>query len=293
MLLAVLGALGGLTLAAALWAAGGSSGSGIAPSVTSLPLGEVLTPGSLPPDSSAGARSLAAAAPGTEPANAAEALATFLEALRVGDDRSAYALVDAASRADHPTLAAFSRSLADRAIPLAFDIGNSSSLGSGGTAIAVSATHEPGIDPFRGLVPGRSESVWTVSQQDGLWRVASEPTQFRAVLPPDSAAREAVQSWLSLLARCDRPGAASLQAFPDLYGPADLPGLPCARGGAWTAGDAGTIEIVPDPSALLAAFGAQVSTWARVVPVRGTGASFLAAVAPMGESWRVIATATE
>ena len=155
----------------------------------------------------------------------------------------------------------------------------------------VSATHASSLDPIRGLVPARSTSVWLVQAEGGTWRVSADALSFRPVLPPASDATLVVQGWVSLLAACEPNSAAQLQVSANLYGPAGLVKAPCEARGTWTAGAPIGLDRTPDARAFLAAFGPEVGSWARLVPVRGPGNTFLAAVAPVGDSWQVMGVA--
>jgi hypothetical protein len=229
----------------------------------------------------------------TEPATAPAAVAAFLQPLADGRPELAYPLLDAAGRARFSTPAAWSRAQVDRAQPVTFQIGASrpSPDVAGAVEVDVSATHHPSLDSIRGLVPARSQSVWLVRHEGDVWRVGADPVSFRPLLPADAGATDVVQGWVSRLAACDTPGAAQLQVEPNLYGPAALAQAPCQMHGTWTAGAPVGLDKTPDPKAFLAAFGPDVGTWARLVPVRGPGSSFLAAVAPMGDGWQVMGVA--
>ena len=84
-----------------------------------------------------------------------------------------------------------------------------------------------------------------------------------------------------------------LQAAPHLYGPANLPARPCRERGRWTAGAALTLDHAADAQTLLAAFGSDVFTWGRLVPVQGPRSHFYAALAPIGEEWRVMGVTSD
>jgi len=228
-----------------------------------------------------------------EPVDAGAAVTAFLQPLADGRPDGAYPLLDEASRRRFPTLASWIRAQADRPAPLDFEVGTArpSPERPGAVEVDLTATHTPSLDATRGLVPGRSRSVWLVRRQGDAWRVSADPLTFRPVMPDESGATAAVQGWVSLLAACDASAAANLQTSPHLYGPASLVRAPCEAKGAWTAGDPTPLDTTPDPRAFLAAFGPEVGTWARLVPVRGPDSKFLAAVAPMGDSWRVMGVA--
>jgi hypothetical protein len=230
-----------------------------------------------------------------EPADARAAVTAFLQPLADGRPDLAYPLLDEASRRRYPTLASWTRAQVDRPAPLTFAVGagRPSPDRPGAVEVDLSATHRPSLDPIRGLVPGRSASVWLVRQEADGWRVSADPLTFRPVLPPEAGATDVVQRWVSLLAACDTSNAAGLQVASNLYGPASLVHAPCATHGAWAAGAPTGLDRTPDPRAFLAAFGPEVGTWARLVPVQGPQSRFLAAVAPMGDGWQVMGVAVD
>lgn len=230
-----------------------------------------------------------------EPSDPVVALAAFLQPLADGRPELAYPLLDEAGRRRYPTLASWARAQVDQPRPVTFTIEASrpSSERPGAVEVDVSATHRPSLDAIRGLVPGRSQSAWLVRNEDDAWRVAAEPATFRPLLPDDAGASDIVQSWVSRMAACDASGAAELQVNTNLYGPSGLARGPCEQRGTWTAGAAVGFDRAPDPRVFLAAFGPEVGTWARLVPVRGPASAFLAAVAPMGDGWQVMGVAVD
>jgi len=237
----------------------------------------------------------AVAAPAREPSDARTALVDLLQAMVDGKPETAYPLLDTPSRVRYPTLNSWMSAQANLAVPLTFELGGSRPAIEQPDAVDfdVAATHRSSLDPFRGLVPARSKSIWEVRRQGDTWRVGAEPVSFRPVLPADAAAIPVVQSWVTDLAACDSARAATLQVSASLYGPAGLVQAPCDKRGTWTAGTPVGLDRTPDPKAFLAAFGPEVGTWARLVPVQGPGMKFLAAVAPVGDSWQVMGVAVE
>jgi hypothetical protein len=230
-----------------------------------------------------------------EPGTARAAVTAFLQPLVDGRPAGAYPLLDEPSRRRYPTLASWTMAQADRATPVTFSVATTrpSAERPGAVEVDLSATHTPSLDPIRGLVPARSTSTWLVRLENDAWRVSADPLAFRPVLPPDAEATAAVQGWVSLLAACDAPAAAALQVTANLYGPASLSRTPCEKRGIWTAGEPSGLDRTPDPRAFLAAFGPEVGTWARLVPVQGPDGRFLAAVAPMGDGWQVMGVAVD
>lgn len=230
-----------------------------------------------------------------EPPTARAAVAAFQEPLAEDRPVDAYPLLDQASRLRYPTLASWIRAQPDRAAPVTFTVGTSrpSPDRPGAFEVDLAATHRPSLDAVRGLVPGRSTSVWLVRKEADGWRVSADPLTSRPILPAEAGATDAVQGWVSSLAACDQASAANMQVSPSLYGPESLVQAPCAKRGTWTAGAPVGLDRTPDPRAFLAAFGPEVGTWARLVPVQGPDSRFLAAVAPMGDGWQVMGVAVD
>jgi hypothetical protein len=156
--------------------------------------------------------------------------------------------------------------------------------------VTVELTHPPAIDPFAGLVPARTVEVWRARSEGGGWRVAADPVSVRADLPSDRRAPDAVTAWVQRLIGCDRQGAAALQAAGELYGPADLAEAPCRLRGRWTVAGPQRFDQAAEPEAYVAAFGPEVGSWARLVPVQGPGTRIHVVVGPLGDAWRVLGT---
>jgi hypothetical protein len=242
-----------------------------------------------PTPAAAQAQDGAAAAP-VRAGSARAAVRQYLQAAADGDVAVAYGLLDQAGRKRYPSPARFTRAQADRAPVTGVRVGRERPAGQGRAEVTVTLAHPAAIDPFAGLVPARTVEVWRASRQGGRWRVAADPLSVRAQLPGDDRAPEAVSAWVERLVGCDRPGAAQLQAGPELYGPADLAELPCAERGRWTVAAAEGFDAATEPEAYVAAFGPEVGAWARLVPVQGPRTRFSVVVAPLGDGWRVLGT---
>jgi hypothetical protein len=247
----------------------------------------------LPADGVAPAAQAPGEATASAPVRAGSARAAvrrFLEAGADGELAVAYGLLDRAGRQRHPSLARFERAQADRAPVTAVKVGRERKTGEARAEVSVTLAHPPAIDPFAGLVPARTVELWRASRQDGRWRVAADPVSVRADLPGDERAGEAVTAWVQRLLGCDRQGAASLQVGPELYGPADLAERPCQERGRWTVAAPEGFDAAVEPEAYVAAFGAEVGSWARLVPVKGPRTRFGVVVGPLGDAWRVLGT---
>jgi hypothetical protein len=235
----------------------------------------------------------APAAPAAKPVaanSAAEAVRRFLEANAGQDFATSFGLLDKASREQAKTVATWTDAQAERPAVTAVEVSGERRTGPETAEVTVSATHPAAVDPFAGLTPGRTVERWQARREAGRWRVAADPVSVDAVLPGDASAPAAVQAWIDRLARCDTTGAAALQAAAELYGPADLAGAPCREHGAWTVAATRGFDRADDPQPYLSAFGPEVRTWARLVPVQGPKTRFTAVVAPLGDTWRVLGT---
>jgi hypothetical protein len=222
--------------------------------------------------------------------SARAAVGRYLRAGAAGDLEVAYGLLDRAGQRRYRSLARFTRAQADRAAVTGVRVGAERRVGDGRAEVTVTLAHPPAIDPFAGLVPARTVEVWSAGRQGGRWRVAADPVSVRAQLPGDDRAPEAVTAWVRRLLGCDRQGAAALQAGAELYGPADLAELPCRTRGRWTVATPQGFDAAVEPEAYVAAFGPEVGSWARLVPVQGPGTRFSVVVGPLGDAWRVLGT---
>ena len=221
-----------------------------------------------------------------EPPSGRAAVESFLAAERDGDSDMAYMLLAAADRDAAGSSQAWAAARPDRANPTGVQV-LSDSAGGEGVDVAVAVTRQPSLDPFAGFVSARATQTWRAVQEDGRWRVRAEPVAEQLVLPPLAAATAPAKAWAQALASCDSGGAVRLQAGPQLYGASDLVGTPCRERGVWSAGAPVGVDR-GDVQPLLEAYGPDLSSWARLVPVQGPRTKFFVAVAPVGDDWRVI-----
>ena len=220
-------------------------------------------------------------------ASASEAVQRFLRANAKQDFATSFALLDKASQEDHQTVAGWTAAQADRPPVKGVTVSGERSV-AGAVEVTATVTHPAAVDPFAGLTPGRTVEVWRAQREGGRWHVAAGPVSVRTLLPGDADATAAVQSWVDRLARCDNGGAAAMQAAAELYGPVGLAGAPCQEHGAWKAAATRGFDAAGDPQPYLSAFGPEVQTWARLVPVQGPKTRFAVVVAPLGDAWRVL-----
>jgi hypothetical protein len=232
----------------------------------------------------------AAAARPVVAGTARAAVQRFLKATARQDFTAAYRLLDRPGRRRYPSAARWTRAQADRAAITGVRVGAARPAGRHTVNVTVELTHPPAIDPFAGLVPARTVEVWRARSEGGGWRVAADPVSVRADLPSDRRAPDAVTAWVQRLVGCDRQGAAALQAGGELYGPVDLAEAPCRLRGRWTVAGPQRFDQAAEPEPYVAAFGPEVGSWARLVPVQGPRTRFHVVVGPLGDAWRVLGT---
>jgi hypothetical protein len=141
----------------------------------------------------------------------------------------------------------------------------------------------PGLDTIVGLVPARAHAVWIAVAEDGGWRVDFDNSSLVPEYALDAAAVDAATSWISARAECRRApqyrdGLLGVPAFA-----ADL----CGARGPVRVGTAAPLRAGVGVEPFVAAFGPDVFTWARAVPVQSP-APMSVVLAPIGERWVVI-----
>ena len=122
--------------------------------------------------------------------SAREAVQRFFDALARGDLATSYNLLDQASRATgkYDSLARWTDAQNQRTPVSSVRVGSDKPVDSGAVDVTVELRHPASIDPYAGLVPGRTLEVWRTHKEAGGWRVASDPSSVQALLPSDRLA---------------------------------------------------------------------------------------------------------
>jgi hypothetical protein len=228
-----------------------------------------------------------------EPVSARAALEDFLGAERDVRTGHSFRLLTSADQRDIGSAAAWAESSANRPKPLTLTI-TSEQPTPDGEEISVVVSRRPSLDQFAGYVSAQATQVWHLLREGSAWRVVAEPVAEDPALPPVVTAADVAGRWVQASAACNRDAAAALEAVSDLIAPQDLLAAPCAERGSWTVtGAATTLDRAADTQAFVEAYGPDVGTWTRLVPVRGPRTHFLVAVAPLGDDWRVIGVTSD
>jgi hypothetical protein len=219
------------------------------------------------------------AAPASTPV---AAVTGFLDAEVAGDFAASYGTLSApdrlraGSRSDWTTLHAQLPTIRG------FTIGETRSA-PGRTEIAAEVELQPGLDAVVGLVPARAQATWIAVAEDGGWRVDFDNSTLVPEYPPDAAAVDTASSWVSARAQCRR----APQYRDGLLGVTALASDLCGARGPVRVGTAAPLRAGTGVEPFVAAFGPDVFTWARAVPVESP-APMSVVLAPIGDRWVVI-----
>ena len=218
------------------------------------------------------------AAPGTPD----EAVDTFL-ALEVAQDfDGSYGVLSESDRSDATSGAAWAVQHAELPAIIGYEI---TAVQQHDDRADVSARLQlrPELTAAAGLVPDRAMATFSAIAEDGGWRVAYADTTLVPQYAPIARAPTAVHGWVHARQACRT----ATEYDGGLVGaPARAEAL-CGARGPVRLGNVHTLPETAQDQPFLAAFGAAVHDWARVVridaPVR-----LDVVVAPVGERWLVV-----
>jgi hypothetical protein len=216
-------------------------------------------------------------APAATPGAAVEA---FLRAEIQGDFTESYGVLAANDRAAHLSGAGWRAAHAQLPVVLGFTLGATRVLGDR-AEIDGSVRFDPELSLTVGLVPSTAVATWVARAEDGGWRVAFSEAVVTPQWLPDTSATAAAGAWVTARTGC------GAQARVALLGAGHLVDELCAAHGTTEVGAPLPLEPVESADSFLAAYGPDVFSWARVVPVTAP-ARVGAVLAPLGSRWRVI-----
>lgn len=216
--------------------------------------------------------------------SAVAAVENFLAAEVANDLDASFALLSDQDRGDVPDAGAWVAAHADLLAPMTGYEVLGTEAGEGGVGVITAVEFEPSLDEVRGLVPGPATVSWLAVEDQGGWRVSLEGSSVEWRYPPEAGVVPAAVEWLDSGAACAPrsalpPGVTFLGTRRDLLD--DL----CSVGAG--PGTGLQLEDSTVDDAVVAAFGPQARTWARVVTVDGEVPAALV-LAPLGGRWEVI-----
>ena len=219
-------------------------------------------------------------APATAAATPTDAVDAFLRAEAGRDFETSYGLLAATDRAVQQSRAEWRAAHAQLPLVRNFTLG-AVRIADGRAEVDSTVALKPELDPVVGLVPGAALATWIVLAEDGGWRVDFGASALVPQWASETAAPAAARTWVADRAAC---GAVARAA---LLGTGRLVDELCASRGPVRVGQPMALEPSESSDPFLAAYGPDVFTWARVVPV--TAPTRVGAVlAPLGPRWRVI-----
>lgn len=210
----------------------------------------------------------------------AAAVEGFLAAEVAGDHAASFGYLSDAVRVEYGSPAAWAADHPD-VLPPVTDFSIEERGETSGSVITLTR-YRSSLDAVTGLVPARARTSWVTVQEEDGWAVDVSATTQQALLPADTEARAAVQRWTEELQSCAVPE----REVRELRARADLAVQLCDASGDLGAGDV-TPLAQADAAPLQTSFGADVVSWARVVPVDGP-VPLRAVVAPVDDRWTVI-----
>ena len=151
------------------------------------------------------------------------------------------------------------------------------------TVVTVTAFQST-LDPVLGLIPARARGTWQTIEQDGGWRVSYLDSTIQPLYPSDDGVAPAAESWATARLACGTQA----EAEGGLLGAPDLAEELCEAEGELTLGPVGVLRDGTETTALLSAFGPEVFTWARVVPIEAP-VPMQIVLAPIADAWQVFA----
>lgn len=246
------------------------------PSVERLALDASPAPADQPAPAAPAGHDLLPAEAATSPEAAVRG---FLTAEALGEFEASHAFLSAADRETYPTPAAWQAAHADFAPITGFEIEQVE-----GETVITSTALQPGLDPVMGLVPARATGEWKVIEEDEGWRVAFADSTLTPNYPSDEGVLDAVRAWATARMDCR----VEAQYDGTLLGDPSLAEQLCEAGGELALGEPGMLDDSERTTVLLNAFGPDIFSWTRVVPLRAP-VQMQAVAAPIGDQWQVIA----
>jgi hypothetical protein len=220
--------------------------------------------------------------PGAPAPTPVDAVESFLAAETRGDHAMSYGLLSAADRAEVTSRAEWEGAHAQLPTVTGVSLGAASSDGTR-AEVESEVTFEPSLDETRGLVPARARATWIAVAEDGGWRVARSGSRLSPQYPDANGAVSAAEAWVRARVAC-RAGA---EYDGGLVGAAGPVAALCDAPGPIEVGAVATLEPGVGVEPFLAAFGPEVLSWARVVPV-ASPVSLAVVLAPVADRWVVV-----
>jgi len=207
------------------------------------------------------------------------AVSGFLAAEALGEFEQSYAFLSEGDLVTWPTVAEWVAAHADFQPVSGFEV---TEVRPDGTVLTSTALRSS-LDPILGLVPARALGSWPTVESDGGVRVRYGESSLEPRYPSDEGVVDAVRQWVTERVACNEEAGYG----GTLYGAPDYADQLCGAEGEVELGEAAVLQDSTATTTFLQAFGPEVFSWARTVPVRAP-LEMTAVVAPIDDQWEVI-----
>jgi hypothetical protein len=219
---------------------------------------------------------------GTPATTPVDAVQRFFAAEIRADYAESYGLLSAPDRAEVGSRSEWE--VAHGQLPIMTGVALGGVTGDGARAeVEAEVTFEPALDETRGLVPSRARGVWIAVAEDGGWRVAHSERRLLPQYPDGNGAVTAAETWAQVRTECR----AGDEYDGGLLGATGPVAALCGAPGPVDAGAVSNLEPGVGVEPFLAAFGPEVLSWARVVPLAGP-VPLAVVLAPVADRWVVV-----
>jgi hypothetical protein len=218
-----------------------------------------------------------------------DAVTTYLDREISGDSAGSFAVLSSSTRGAVGSGDAWVEGSADRPRFLRYDLASPPAEPTTTAATVESTVQlEPRLDEIGGLVPGRAEVRWSVVFEDEQWRVDLDATTVTPILPSEDGAAVAALHWAQARQRC----ACADEFEGSLIGSPSIAERLCGVDGPVSTGRPEPLDSFAASASIVAAFGPEADTWARVVPVTTAAGELQVVTAPLGDRWVVVGIGT-
>lgn len=218
--------------------------------------------------------------PGDDPVAAVRG---FLEAERLRDLRASYSYLAATDRETFGSAEAWVADHADL-LPRVIEASVGTVESEGSRALVSSEVRfQPVLDAVNGLTPGRAAITWVVVREEAGWSIDLQASEFEPLYPADDGAPAAAHDWVTSAVGCQP----TMGYGGTLLGRRSLAEELCDAPGDIAVGPVGPLDHPVDARAFVSEFGADVTSWARVISVEAP-VELRVVVAPIGDDWTVI-----
>jgi hypothetical protein len=232
------------------------------------------------PTSASTAAASASLGTSTGAASPRAAVEQFLRAEINGDLGGSFAVLADDQRKDLGDEAAWEAAHVDLPHYTSFSVRGEGSIEGNQSTVATDVTLVPGLDTINGLTPGHATIMWSLIRSATGWTVDLDQSKLEPIYPNDSGATTAARTWLDDRRAC--------RATDDRVDDPDVTQALCHASGMFDVGTPSALPQNADGQQIIAAYGADATSWARIVPVSGPS-NFHLVTAPIGDTWEVIA----